>query len=485
MLLTAGSGIQNYSVRDNFFWLNSGWRILHGQIPHNDFSLATGTFVSYLAALGMLIRGPVSASTAAGQAAFGIFMGCISFLVLRRRTTPMLAAFGAIFCGLLIMAARQAGEAYHLHSHAFLYNRIAEGLLAPFVWLTLMLPRAQNARLNLLEGLIAGGLLVLLIFTKFTYGMVGVALLFLALLTERLRLRDLSTILVGALLCGIAISCVAGVSPAAWWDDIGRPFRIGYEGTQLKRLFAGIVKGLPALVALGILGGMAFNYLSSRGRRLLFIAIAGCWALAVFITIASQQRQEYLLPISAALILTDAFFRRTAPRSPRRIISLTLLILLAIPAVIPDARSIALSWRSARESTLPQLKIAAPGLADFYLGHGLTGFANELNEGLALASQVPTNTPVLAVDYSDVISFAQHRPPAEGGVIFWYPGFSYATNTYPAPDVVFRGIPWLLMTKRPKERDLFIEIYGKHLSNLYEHADESSGFDLWKPRAAP
>lgn len=482
ILVTVGSGPQNFSARDNLFWLNSGWRILHGQIPHTDFSLATGTLAAYVTALGMLIRGPIANSIAAGQAAFGLILGALSFAILRRRTTPLLTALGAVLCGLVVMATRQPGESYALHSYAFFYNRLAEGLLMPFMWLALLHPRTADARINAGESLTLGALLVLLFFTKITYGLVGGALLLLSFLGHRLRPRGAWGVVAGIVLFSIALIALTGISPMAWWDDATRPFHLAYQGgTEARRLVATSIKAIPSLLVLMLLTGMAFNYFHFRGRRVLFLGVLACWGLALFIAISSQQRQEYLLPIALALILTDLFFRRTTPSSPRRIISLILLILLAAPTVLTDARSILWGWRSTPQPQAEQIIVHAPGLLDFHLGANQSGYANELNDAIALAAQSPSNAPILAVDYADGLAFALRREPPQGGAVFWYPGFSFGKQAHPATSLVFRGNPWLLITRTGRERDLFMEIYGIYLNAHYQRVAESPHFELWEP----
>lgn len=484
--LTSSSGIQNYAVRDNFFWLNSGWRILHGQIPHTDFSLATGTLVSYLTALGISIRGPFSGSIMFGQAVFALVIAALTFIVLRRRTTPLLTVLGTLLCGLTIMATRQAGEPYYLHSYACYYNRVSEGLLIPFTLVTLMGRRGDRVAPSALEGIVAGALLVLIFFTKFTYGLVGIAIIAIALLTKRLRVRDLFVILAGVALSGLILASLTGISLVDWWADVGRPIRIGYSGSITpRRIVGGIVKGLPSLFALGIISGLAFNYLTRNERQRLAFAVIGFWGLSVLCTLASLQRQEYILPISIALILTDALFRRGTRGSRRQRIALTLLVLLLLPQLVPDARSLVLTWRTARAPISGELQIKAAGLSDLRLGTNQVSFAAELNDGLALAAESPTNAPLLAVDYSDVLAFALRRPPPEGGVVFWYPEFSFAPKDHPDFEMVFRGAPWLLIAREGREQHLFWKIYGDQVKPKYQLRASSQFFDLWSPVATP
>lgn len=485
MLWRAGSGEQNYSVGDTAFWLNTGWRIVHGQIPHNDFSLTTGTFLGYLTAWGMQLRGPCVGSIAAGQALLGLALGALSFAVLRRRASPGLALLGTLFCALLVMATRQPGEAFYERSHAFLYNRVAEGLLSLFYWILLVPPRAGGPRATVAEHVLAGGLLCLMGFTKFSYGLAGGLLLGVAWITGRLSSSRAAGVALGLGLTGAWIHVALGIDPSAWLQDITQPFRTDYGSTQVRRLFAGIVKGLPSLFVLGGLGWILLTQQRDRRVGPLLLILSATWGLAVLGTVASQQRQEYLLPIAAALALLIAIENAEPPtgRVMRRWAwGLTLVLLL--PHLLRDAASLLSSWRSAQRPPAAEARIDAPALSDFRLAARLDGFAREMNDGLALIrAHTPPDAPVMAFDYSDPYAFALQRPPPKGGSVFWYPGFSFSPRAYPSPERIFRGAPWVLLTRQARYREPVLAIYGDWLASQYDVHAESEYYTLYRPRA--
>lgn len=483
-LLTAGSGEQNYSVRDSFFWLNTAWRILHGQIPHADFSLTTGTLLGYLTALGILARGPCVGSIAAGQALLGLALGILSFALLRRRTSPWLAAIGTVFCALLVMATRQAGEHFDVRSHAFLYNRIAEGFLAPLFWILFLPPLRPRPMLDFAEQVLAGGFIVLLALTKFSYALAGGALIAAAIFPGRIPVRNLLGLIGGGVAAFAGATIGMGLNPAAWFVDITRPFRTGYGETQLIRLVASTIKGLPSFLVLAAIFLLIHRRLSKEKLKPLLFLLAAVWALAIGSMVASQQRQEYLLPISATLLLLEIARRAALPVRSRRLAFGVALIVIA-PHLLKDASSVFSSWRSAQTEPFAATYIHAPGLTDFRLGANQAGFADELNEGLALVREhTPDKARVMAFDYSDPVAFALHRPPPKGGAVFWYPKFSFSPKAYPDPALVFRDKPWILLTRREPDMDFFTEIYGANLTAMYRVAAKSKNFDLLEPISA-
>ncbi len=481
-LLTAGSGELNFSLSDDFFFLNSAWRILNGQIPHNDFSLSTGTSLSYLTALGMLIRGPYSGSIAAGQAVLGSALGLLSFLILRRRTCPSLAAVGALFCALLVMATRQPGEALNLRSHAFFYNRVAEGFLAPLIWILFLPPIKRDRGITPIESFIVGLLLVLLAFTKISYALSGVALLGLAFILGRTKGKNLLILLASIVFSSFALVFATGISPSAWWRDVTTPFRIGYQVSQEYRILACSIKGLPYLAIMLALVAALWKRLSPReALRLALINIA-CWGLAVMAAIASQQRQEYLLPI-AALLITLEVRRRLPPRiNVWRALVLAFVGLAIGLQLIRDGGSLISSWRSAQRPRTQETYFSAPGLTDFRMAPIRVDTFTDINDGILLVEQnTAPDTPVLTLGYADPIAFALHRTPPAGGVTFWYPDFNFNAQLHPDPALVFRGNPWILLTRYQPYEARILEVYGRELETRYQPAATSAHYRLFKP----
>ncbi len=481
-LWTAGSGEQNLSVWDTCFWLNSGWRILHGQVPHTDFSLTTGTFLAYLTALGMKLKGPCVGGIAAGQAVLGALLAAASFFMLRRRTTPGLALAAALFCAALVMATRQAGEAYDVRSHAFLYNRIAEGLLSVFAWILLVPPRNARGAEPALDHGAAGALLTLLALTKFSYGLAAGVVMGFALLSG-LRPRSLLPLALGAALTAAALHALLGLNAGDWLRDITAPFRLGYEDSQLRRLLGSAAKGAPALLVFAGLWALLRTALTRAQGARVALALFGLWGLSVLIAFASQQRQHYAFAVAVALGVLMAIHRRVAGRRPEKRWAAVLLAILWAPQFLGDAASLASSWGSARRPPPPGTAFAAHALADFRLSAKRKSVADQINDGLALVrAHAPAGARIQGLDYSDAFSFGLQRPPPRGGAAFWYPGFNFSEAHHPPPEFVFQDRPWVLMAQGDSHRIPFMRCYGPWLAQHYTPVAESRHYRLWAPQ---
>ncbi len=483
-LFTGGSGVQNFSAGDTAYWLNSGWRIAHGQVPHRDFTLTTGTTVAYLAAAGQALRGATVGSIAAGQAVAGLLLGGAAFLVLRRRTTPLLTAVGALCCALLVMATRQPGEWPHLHSHAFLYNRLAEALLALLVWITTVRPVTAHRIGDALESAGAGALLALLFLTKISYGLVGAGWIGLTVVLGLLPVRHWLPLAAGFFASATFAAQAFGL--AWWWADVSAPFRTGFDGVLVPRLPAAAIKNAPALLAFAALLGLAWKRMVNRPWRMALLALAA-WGVATLSAASTQQRQEYALCgtvlIALAALLTQRSFAAT--RGWTRAL-LVLALLYNAPRMALDAASLAGSWMQRHETTVPDARVDAGPLADFRLAPNNAGYAELLNDGLTLLrAHTKADDRVMTIDWSDPFAFALQRPPPKGGAVLWANGFSFNDTTGPDAARIFRGVPWVLVRRDPLYEPPFTTLYRERLAADYVLAAESAHFRLWRPRPSP
>ena len=102
---------------DIFFLLDNGWRALHGQRVHVDFSSGWGPLTFLLVAAGLAVSGgsvaAVSYANAFVAAAAGLW--CVWLAAGRSRT--MLTVLGPCFVALLAAAPFALGEAPFSTSH--------------------------------------------------------------------------------------------------------------------------------------------------------------------------------------------------------------------------------------------------------------------------------------------------------------------------------------------------------------------------------
>src|ERR1700676_4601433 len=71
--------------QDIFFFLDNGYRVLQGQVPHRDFSSAWGPVTYMIEATGLLLSGTRPAGVGYANAVFGALIGAWAYLLARAR----------------------------------------------------------------------------------------------------------------------------------------------------------------------------------------------------------------------------------------------------------------------------------------------------------------------------------------------------------------------------------------------------------------
>jgi hypothetical protein len=110
--------------------LDGGWRILNGQVPHNDFYCHLGPAVPYLLGLGMAISGPNIYSVVLVLLISGLGLGTAAWLTSRRRLAPPLALLISLTVFATSVGPTPLGWNHSLTDYAMFYNRVGYATLA-------------------------------------------------------------------------------------------------------------------------------------------------------------------------------------------------------------------------------------------------------------------------------------------------------------------------------------------------------------------
>ena len=188
---------QRVNAWDSGFLLDGGWRLLRGQRPHTDFYSPFGAIPLLVVTLGLAVTRGSAAALTIGYAIIFPVVTFLAWWISRRRLSAVYALLFAGMVGLLTIGTHRLGASYRDVTYAMQYNRLGWALLA---MVTLQLFLAPMGRRNsddreadagrgrrllsseLVEGVSVGALLGLLLFTKITYFVTGVAMLVVAAL---------------------------------------------------------------------------------------------------------------------------------------------------------------------------------------------------------------------------------------------------------------------------------------------------------------
>ena len=182
----------NGNPKDIPIFLDAGWRILSGQVPHKDFYNILGTLPFYVTWFGMKLGYQGVSSMAIGNVFIMVGTGLAAMTVLQRRTSAFYACLFSLFLALLSVTPRELGEGHDYTTYAEIYNRYGEAFLA-LLGILLFLPReplVNKGWVDWAEAGLTGFCLPLLLFCKLNYFVVGVGFFALACLLGRLPVKQ-------------------------------------------------------------------------------------------------------------------------------------------------------------------------------------------------------------------------------------------------------------------------------------------------------
>ncbi|MDB5621561.1 MAG: hypothetical protein JWR39_124, partial [Devosia sp.] len=188
MLALPGQTATNKYVNDLYIFLDGAHRILLGQVPNVDFHTSLGPLACYLPAAGLALTGSMGAAMPVGMALAVLLLACLGAPLIASRMQPLIGMATAVF--LLVVAAVPVnpGEAISDLSFAMFYNRLGWSALGLLLVLYLR-PRIEGRHQGLLDASCAAGLVLFMLYTKASYGLVGLAFLVFMLLDARQRGR--------------------------------------------------------------------------------------------------------------------------------------------------------------------------------------------------------------------------------------------------------------------------------------------------------
>ncbi len=529
MLVSFGCSHQWSCAWDSAFLLDGAWRLLAGQRPHVDFYTPLGAVPLLVNALGMWVAGPRGAALTYGYAIVFPVVTLLAWCIARRRLPALPALIFSLLVGFTLVATHYPGHPFHDTTYAAQYNRLGGALLAVLLLQVLLPPREADSPTwaMLLEGIGAGALLGLLMFTKITYFGMGMAAVALAGWSS-FRLRAAAWLgLVAA--SGAVVFCIVaylGFDLAAFQADMKMLAAVQEPGDRIGALVnavrwnRGPLGLLLVMTALLIRPMRAPRPQAELSSWLLTLAMA---ALAIFVGlfIYSTDGISGLPPAFAiaALVLAENLRRRcrvAAPLQPanfepafKYLLASGLVVYLAGVIVVHGALSVAYSfgWHWLRAGAMPAATVDSPTMRDMPLpprpdetalpdreaviasllkrdpeepDPSSYQYATWTNDGLDLLRRhVASESRVFVMDWVNPFSFALGLRSPRGDALYWHAGRVFDENTHPAPERVFAEVTHVMVPKRPIQpasKRMLQRAYGDFLESRFQKIDES---DLW------
>lgn len=487
--------------------LDGGWRMIHGQVPHQDFHTPIGPIylLTVATAMRLFSTGPDVLGWVAS--AFFLVATFCGWFVAQRRMAAWPAVVAALACGILALTPALFGssglEGLSFGGH---YTRVAWALFTVVALAALAPPRSgQSAAVRYGEAAMLGLCLTLMAGCKVTFAAAGLALLLLAQVVsdQRRSLGAWLTLLLVALTSGALLFLAAGTTVPAYLGDLGR----SATSVSLLRLVIGSINDLDIVWVGMFVGGLILVgrqpwigwQLSWRrplpSGVLLMAALAGGG-----VALSATNGIEHMTPIVVAIALVAWARAALIDDLPRRR-AVTILAMVAIttwtgrslaplptllrPAGQPATATLPDGPYAGHEFIFAGLPAASDSALLSNLSRNPHAFRTDvwwryLREGcMLLQSEIVPTSRVLSLDFVNPFPYALALPPARGDHLFWHFQRNITAANAPTADQLFADADFVLEPLHPIFAD---SVQLKHL--LYHewlavHAREVITTSTW------
>lgn len=501
----------NYT-NDLMIFLDSGYRVLSGQVPNRDFHTPLGALTVLLPAFGLWMNGLGGMMPWATVAFVAIIMPFLIYIC--RSRLPLIYALGfGIYAVLLVVGPLNVGEQVDHTSFAMFYNRWGYALLS--LLFLLALPRRGGVGAPLLDGVTAAALLLLMFYLKVSYFLVGLAFMFGLVLLKRQRLWA-ATAVIGAAAAMALVEIFWG-GTATYFSDIALAAEASgaVRGSLFTLLRIVLFNFMSVIVFLGVIGiatvrGVAWGVL------LLCLYMAGAGVLLVN---QNAQMSGILTLVPAALVAALAPSRddATLDSSLPRLGGLLLIAALIIPPAtvslvtigyftVKSARTdggspyqAQLAGVVAEEGASDAFKVGADVQRAAYRTERPTldmyskirnqrfkqvfsqpEYLRTLQDGAQLLkSDARLSGKVFVFDMGNPFNALLGREPPRGVDAWNHNGRTLTEKLYRAPEAMLADVDVVMVPKMPTElgtTQVLEEVYGRYLRNRFQLVGKS---DYW------
>jgi hypothetical protein len=495
---------------DIFFLLDNGWRALHGQRVHTDYSSAWGPLTFLLVAAGLAITGGSVATISYVNALVATVVGLWCAWLAAGRCRTMAALAFPCFAALLVAAPFALGDPPIGTSHGMVYNRYGYALLA-IIMLESFLPAAvdrQTPFRRFAEPILSGGALGLLLFLKVSYFLIALPLLGTSMLFQTSRWRRALLYATGFGVVSFLFLAYLRFDVSAMWNDLSaaaasRSGSLGLRHRTKDLLTGGIFRAV-------LLGAMVVWYrrTSSPAADRQSLWHGWCYPLAAVVVVAADS----LLTITNAQVLTyplTAVFatvlllsmkpvsRSSSISGDARVFLVLTAGMLAVPIAAMQILGLGYAFVESHIKPVPPgiLRFESPRLHPLVLydlpsddaDRYSTGseYVSSLNDGIRLlAAHTRPDEKIANLDMFNPFAYALGREPIRGGIAAAAYRYTLDDRHHPSPARFFGDAAVVMVPKFPAAQPLFYtgyrKIYEPALATEFRLESESSRWLLYR-----
>lgn len=489
LLALPGATVTTKYVNDLFIYLDGAHRIWSGQVPNVDFHSSLGPLAFYLPAAGYGLTGSMAAAMPVGMALVVVLFAIVIAEIIGSRMQWTIGLPLAAFLLLIAAAPANPGEWLGELTFAMFYNRLGWATLG--LLLVMYLPRTrQSPRTEMKDAACATFLVLLMLYTKITYGLVNVAFL-LFLLSDRRQYRW------AILSLGLCIAIVLLIE-AIWQGGLDHlaDLRLANQvsgGVPSARILTDIA--LRNLADVTIYAIFAVLLLLSRRRLRDLLFIGFCVATGFLIIDQNFQTLGILTLGASAAVIAELLLRsEIAPKFRRLSRGLPMLLAaLLLPATVSNAASLTIHFLYALSGKGEQVPL--PNFEGIRLvpmwSTGQYDYFRRYNETLAdgaaaLADLGEQPAHVVVLDFVNPFSAGMPLPPPAGDSAWYHWGRTLNRDHHPPAEEIFADAALVLDPKSPIEiwtaagmRD----IYADYIADHYELVTETDYWRIYRRRS--
>jgi hypothetical protein len=479
---------------DIFFLLDNGWRALHGQRVHLDYSSAWGPVTFLLIAGGLAVSGASVAAIGYTNALVALATGLWAVWLAAARSRSVTVIAYPCLIALLVAAPFALGDPPLSTSHGMVYNRYGYALLA-IIMIECFQPgvEGKSSRRTWIEPVLTGCAASLLLFLKITYFLV--ALLFLAtslLFWNRRKARAVGYV-TGFVAVTLIFLAYLRFDVSAMVSDLlaAGAARSGSLGARHE--FTSLAEAVRPAVLLGILafgcsrlsGASKIGALRWQVGRYCLTAIAVV-AADCLLCLTNAQSSTYPLAAIFALVLMlsiEPTLLPSAPVNSRTEAAFLVAIagVLVAPLALEQVGGLTCGLVEATANSNPAgvLRFESPRLRPLVLYDLPAGdidrysngreYVASLNDGMRLlAAHTGPKDKVTTLDMFNPFAYALDREPIRGGIAAAAYRYTLDDNHHPSPARFFGDAAVIMVPKYPASPAIFFEGYQK----IYQPAIE-------------
>jgi hypothetical protein len=473
----------DFASHDVFVVLDSAWRMLSGEKPHQDFYSPLGPLAFLPTVAGLALSHSQIDGFGYGQALAGGFFGLWAYLLGRHRMSDVPLA---IFCVLITLTSTGVsgiGLPPTSLTPGMTYNRFGFALVQMIIVEALLPPIKRERFADWAGGFSTGLALTLLLFLKISFFLIAIAMIGALLFCRRRKSGEWFGLLTGFLIVGLSFAAYFNWNLAPMFADLRLAARA--KRLEISQYFLDTnIEGSLCCATLAAMTGLFVSRQDHAAGRSLLLAAPVIALGGLMLVLTNFEHAGF--PLSAIVGVISLQLISTSSKQSGFRLSLVLWCLtFLVGRMGSDALSLYVGAIRKPSAVAGGCKVFdAPRLAGFSVCGPEDEYATYVNDGIRLlnANRSPGDS-VLSLDFSNPFSYPLGMKPARGGVNSQQFGSTFNLKYHVTPERMFGSVTLVMAPKYFTDFTLVgtvYRLYGPFLEEHFTPIGESVNWRLYR-----